>query len=108
MKDAILDNLFLIVVIGAGVVLTAMWLIEAGVYDPTGLAFIIAGGVGVYMMLTTRKVAKQLHERFNENNAMLAKNTEILQDMRSSQNKMSATLDKMSATLNEISRKLDK
>ncbi len=45
-----------------------------------GAAFIIAGVVGVYMMLATRDVAHKLYRRFNEQNEILESHTKILKE----------------------------
>ena len=80
MVDTIKDNTFLFVIVLSGGIILAIG------YAPPyhdmlialGAAFIIAGAVGIYMMLATRQVAKKLHERFNVQN-------DILKDIASSQ-----------------------
>ena len=75
MRDAILDNRLLFVIIALGFFLLAMGVYDSEeFYQAIGIAFIIAGAVGVHMMLSTRQVAKSLHERFNEQNDILNKN----------------------------------
>ncbi len=60
-----------------------------------GTAFIIAGGVGIYMMLATRQVAKKLHQRFNEQN-------DLLKRLDESSGKQTDVLKMMDGSLKEI------
>lgn len=97
MKDTVRDNAFLFAIVAAGTVVLGIG------YYPTyhdmlvalGAAFIIAGGVGIYMMLATRQVAKKLHERFNVQN-------EILKRLDESSGKQTDILSKMDTSLREI------
>ena len=86
-KDTIKDNMLLFVIIGIGLVILSVGMIppHSEMLQALGAAFIIAGGVGIYMMLATRQVAKQLHLRFNEQNDILDTQTGILKDIASSQ-----------------------
>lgn len=52
---------------------------DANMAMSTGIAFISAGAVGIYMMLSTRQVARGLHERFNEQNKLLSQIVDVLQ-----------------------------
>ena len=85
-SDQVKDNrwLFVIVSLGIGLLITGVVLWNETLVA-IGAAFIIAGGVGIYMMLATRQVAKQLHLRFNEQNDILDTQTGILKDIASSQ-----------------------
>ena len=80
MHELIMDNrfLFVLVGIGTGVLLIG---IAIGSHPPyheifiaLGAALIIASAVAIYMMATTRQVAKNLHERFNELTQTLKEN----------------------------------
>ncbi len=107
-SDQVKDNrwLFVIVSLGISLLITGVVLWNETLVA-IGAAFIIAGGVGIYMMLATRQVAKQLHLRFNEQNDILkrldvnsskqndilkrldvnsTKQTDILREIASSQN----------------------
>ena len=108
MRDLFTDNVFLMLVIGLGIFLTVSWATgEQDERGPLGAAFIIAGCVGVYMMLTTRKVARNLHERFNETNSLLREIVSTQKELVSSQKEMSASQKEMASTLKDISQKLD-
>ena len=121
-RDVIWRNMFLVVVIGIGVCSTVIWAAGNTEYGPFGIAFIIAGAVGVYMMVTTHKISVHLHERLDETNVILSSHTNLLQEMgsslkdiKSSQKEMASSLKditssqkEMSSTLKEISKKLDK
>ncbi len=87
MNDAIKDNavLFAIVAIGGAILIIGYVPPYHEMLIALGAAFIIAGGVGIYMMLATRQVAKNLHERFNVQNEILQTHTDILKDIASSQ-----------------------
>ena len=78
--DIVRDNVFLfaIAVLGLAILIIGYVPPYAEAMVVLGAAFIIASGVGIYMMLTNRQVARKLHTRFNEQN-------EILKDMASSQ-----------------------
>ena len=64
MSDAIRDNVFLFAIVAAGIVIVGIGIApqHAEMLQVLGVAFIIAGAVGIYMMLATRQVAKKLHE----------------------------------------------
>ena len=83
-RDVIWRNMFLMVVIGIGACSTALWAAGNTEYGPFGIAFIIAGAVGVYMMVTTHKISVHLHERLDETNVILSSHTNLLQEMGSS------------------------
>jgi uncharacterized membrane protein len=112
MNDAIKDNavLFAIVAIGGAILIIGYVPPYHEMLIALGAAFIIAGGVGIYMMLATRQVAKNLHERFNVQNEILkkldgnsSKQTEILKDIASSQKQNHS---EMMSVLKEIKDKL--
>ena len=56
-----------------------------------GGAFIIAGSVGIYMMLATRRVVRSLHKRFDALDDTLKTHTEILKEIASSQKEMASS-----------------
>lgn len=114
-RDVIWRNVFLVVVIGIGVCSTVFWAAGYAEYAPFSVAFIIAGAVGVYMMVTTYKISGHLHERLNETNVILSLHTNLLQEIGSSLKEVRSTLKdlassqkEMSSTLKDISHKLDK
>ena len=94
MRDKILDNLLLIGFIGVGLAFLIIGFTHppSEVAQAVGAAFIIAGCVGIYMMLTTRQVAKNLYKRFDEQNTTLTKMDETLVGIAASQKEMAATL----------------
>ena len=73
MSEIIRDNAFLFAIVGAGaaIVMLGSTPPHSEMLQALGAAFIIAGAVGIYMMLATRQVARKLHERFNEQNDIL-------------------------------------
>ena len=121
-RDVIWRNLFMIVVLGIGIYLTAMWAAGEAEYGLFGVAFLIAGTVGAYMTATTYNTWEPLYERLNETNAILSSHTTLLQEINSSlkdivstQKEISSTLKEIvstqkeiSSTLKDISKKLDK
>jgi len=121
MSDAVRDNAFLFAIVASGTVILATGLsLDSEMMQALGAAFIIAGSVGIYMMLATRQVARKLHERFNEQNGILNSHTAILREIVSSQkdmavtlreivssqNNMAVTLDNMASTLRRIEDKM--
>ncbi len=101
-SDQVKDNrwLFVIVSLGIGLLITGVVLWNETLVA-IGAAFIIAGGVGIYMMLATRQVAKQLHLRFNEQNEILDTQTGILKDIASSQKDMDKSLNEIASSQNK-------
>ena len=72
MDDTVKIDIPLICVMGIGAVLGLSWL--AGEQDNrgvVGVAFLVAGGLGLSMMLSMRTVAKILDESFHETNTLL-------------------------------------
>ena len=104
-RDKILDNLLLIGFIGAGMVFLYRGYIPqiSEATQAVGAAFIIAGSVGIYMMLTTRQVAQNLYKRFDKQNTTLDKMDERLVGIAVSQKEMSASQKEMSASQKEMS-----
>ncbi len=100
MQDAIRDNAFLFAIVAGGIVILGFGYVppHSEMLIALGAAFIIAGTVGIYMMLATRQVAKKLHERFNEQNS-------ILKEMASSQKQNHS---EMMGVLKSISNTLEK
>ena len=135
--ETIRDNLFLVTIMVMGLCLTPVGIASMIAEDGTasggssssssdilialGVAFIIPGAVGIYMMLATRQVAKGLHERFNDMNKILDTHTEILKSIASSQKEIASsqkeiassqketvsTLRDMASSLERIDKKLD-
>ena len=103
-SDQVKDNrwLFVIVSLGIGLLITGVVLWNETLVA-IGAAFIIAGGVGIYMMLATRQVAKQLHLRFNEQNDIL----ERLDESSGKQTDILKRLDVNSSKQNDILKRLD-
>jgi len=114
MSDAVRDNAFLFAIVASGTVILAIGLsLDSEMMQALGAAFIIAGSVGIYMMLATRQVARKLHERFNEQNGILNSHTSILRDIVSSQKETASTLREivvsqknMESTLNDVASTL--
>ena len=98
------ENILLIVLMALGIGIVVYGLIPP--YDKAvgafGSAFIIASFVGIYMMMTTHDVARKLHERFNDQNAILGTHTVILKEIVSTQKEMSSSLKEISSTQKEI------
>ena len=109
-RDKILDNLLLIGFIIVGMVFLYRGYIPqiSEAAQAVGAAFIIAGSVGIYMMLTTRQVAKNLYKRFDKQNTTLDKMDERLVGMVASQTETATTLKEMAATLRDIREILQK
>ncbi len=66
-----------------------------------GGAFIIAGSVGIYMMLATRRVVRSLHKRFDALDDTLKTHTEILKEIASSQKEMASSQKEMASSQNQ-------
>ncbi len=111
MRDILQDNVFLFATVAVGGIILSI-----GYYPPyhdmliaLGAAFIIAGAVGIYMMLATRQVAKKLHERFNVQNTILQKleensenQNEILESHTKIMNKMDDSLRYIASSQKDI------
>lgn len=109
MDDTVKIDIPLICVMGIGAVLGLSWL--AGEQDNrgvVGVAFLVAGGLGLSMMLSMRTVAKILDESFHETNTLLQEIAASLKECVLYSKECAASLKDMSSTLDEISRKLDK
>ena len=116
------DNRLLFVIVSLGIGILALGIIPpyAEMLIALGAAFIIAGSVGIYMMLSTRQVAKELHKRFDEQNKVLErldtnsskqtfileKITSSLKEMDTSQKEMATSLKEMADILKRIETKL--
>ncbi len=105
--------LFGIVGIGIGILIFGAAPPYAEAMAVLGAAFIIAGAVGIYMMLATDNVAKKLHERFNEQNTILkhidersGKQTEILKEIASSQKEIASSQKEIASTQKEMASTL--
>ena len=94
-----LSMLFLFV--GFAMVVLEIFVPQYTMFVAIGAGFISGCIVGTYMMLANREVAKNLHERFNEQN-------EILKDIAATQKDAAATQKDMAATLKRIEQKLDR
>ena len=84
--DRIRDNKFLTTIILIGISLGLIPPFNETFFT-LGAAFIIAGGVGTLMMNTTKNVAKNLHERFNELTPILKRIDSSLEDISASEKK---------------------
>ena len=98
------DNavLFAIVVTGAAILATGSISPHSEMLQALGAAFIIAGSVGIYMMLATRQVAKNLHKQFNNQNKILEMHTEILKDIASSQKDIASSQKDIASSQKDI------
>ncbi len=107
-RGRIKENILLIVLMALGIGIVVYGLVPP--YDKAvgvfGAAFIIASFVGIYMMITTHNVARRLHERFNDQNAILGTHTVILKEIVSTQKEMSSSLKEISSTQKEMSSSL--
>ena len=91
-RDILSENHYLVSVLVSGFILALFGFVPE--YRETvlflGIAFIITSGVGIHMMLTTRKVASGLHDRFDKLNDVLldiaSSQNSILKEIASSQN----------------------
>ncbi len=118
MKDIryiIIDNmlLFALIALGAGIIVAGRNPPHTEMYLPLGAAFIIAAGVGIYMMLATRQVAKNLYKQFDDQNKVLkrldtnsSKQTFILEKITSSLKEMDTSLKEMATSQKETSTSL--
>ena len=91
---------------GAVIVATGTMPPHSEMLRALGAAFIIAGAVGIYMMLATRQVAKKPHERFNEQNTILATHTDILNKMDNSLKEIASSQKEIVSSLKGIDSKL--
>ncbi len=116
MSDILRDNAFLFgITIVGGIILGIGY--APPYYDmlvALGAAFIIAGGVGIYMMLATRQVAKKLHQRFNEQNDILkhldersGKQTEILKKMDGSLKEIASSQNQNHSEMIDVLKKIE-
>ena len=107
-KGTTRDNVFLFVILALGAGLLVIGIIPPYI-EPTvllGAAFIIAASVGIYMMLATRQVAKNLHERFNEMNDILTSHTNILKEIASSQKEIASSQKEIASSQKETASTL--
>ena len=104
-QDTTKDNQWLFVIVCLGIGILALGIIPpyAEMLVALGAAFIIAGGVGIYMMLATRQVAKKLHKRFNEQNEILESHTKILKE---NQKETSGILKEIASSQKDTSNSL--
>ncbi len=113
MSDILRDNAFLFgITIVGGIILGIGY--APPYYDmlvALGAAFIIAGGVGIYMMLATRQVAKKLHQRFNEQNDILKENqketSEILKEIASSQKEIASSQNQNHSEMIDVLKRIE-
>ena len=102
-RDVMLENAYLFALFGAGIVLLHLGIVPE--YRETlivmGAAFIVASSIGIYMMITTRNVAKGLHARFDEQN-------DILREIAASQDKSLDIAASQNETLGKIAASQDK
>ena len=105
--------LFALIALGAGIIVAGRNPPHTEMYLPLGAAFIIAAGVGIYMMLATRQVAKNLYKQFDDQNKVLkrldtnsSKQTFILEKITSSLKEMDTSLKEMATSLKETSSSL--
>ena len=110
--DLVRDNTFLFAVVALGLAIFGIGYAPpyAEAIAVLGAAFIIAGSVGIYMMITNRQVARKLHERFNEQNEILKEIASSQKEMASSQktnhDEMMMTQKGIADTLKRIEQKL--
>ncbi len=92
-REIVMDNSFLIAIVATGGVILSAGLdpFRSEMLQALGGAFIIAGSVGIYMMLATRRVVRSLHNRFDALDDALKTHTEILKEMASSQKEMASS-----------------
>ena len=102
MRDVIWRNLFMIVVLGVGIYMTAMWTAGEIEYGLFGVSFLIAGTVGAYMTVTTRNTWELIYERLDETNAILSSHTALLQEISSSLKEIVSTQQEIVSTQQEI------
>ena len=112
MHELVKDNRFLFVLVGIG---TGVLLIGVAIgshppyheiFIALGAALIIASAVAIYMMATTRQVAKNLHERFNELTQTLKENhvetTGLLKKMDGSLTNMTVSMKNMAVAITNM------
>ncbi len=106
-SENIKDNgwLFTILFLGTGLLIPGMvsW---NQFFIAIGVAFIIAASVGIYMMLATRQVAKNLYKRFDELDKTLKEMATSQTEMATSQKETSSSLKEMADILKRIETKL--
>ena len=110
------DNRLLFVIVGLGASILSLGIIPpyAEMLVALGAAFIIAGGVGIYMMLSTRQVAKELHNRLNDQNKILerldknsSKQTGILKDIASSQKEIASSQKQNHSEMIDVLKRIE-
>ena len=111
-RDILSENHYLVFLLGAGFILVLFGFIPE--YRETvlvlGIAFIITSSVGIHMMLTTRKVASGLHDRFDELNNVLreiaSSQNSILREIASSQKEIASSQHNVENILKRIEEKI--
>ena len=103
LSEIVMDNSFLIAIVAAGAVILSAGLdpFHSEMLQALGGAFIIAGSVGIYMMLATRRVVRSLHKRFDALDDTLKTHTEILKEIASSQKEMASSQKEMASSQNQ-------
>ena len=88
-RGVLLENVYLFALFGIGAVLLPLGFVPE--YRETlivlGVALIVSSSIGIYMMITTRNVAKGLHARFDEQNDILREIASLQKEIASSQTK---------------------
>ena len=107
-RDILSENHYLVFLLGAGFILVLFGFMPE--YRETvlvlGIAFIITSSVGIHMMLTTRKVAIGLHDRFNELNNVLrdiaSTQNSILKEIASSQKEIASSQKEIASSQHNV------
>lgn len=103
-RDILSENHYLVSLLGAGFILVLFGFVPE--YRETvlvlGIAFIITSSVGIHMMLTTRKVASGLHDRFDKLNDILLDITSAVKEIASSQKEIVSSQKEIASAVKEI------
>ncbi len=108
-QDTTKDNRLLYVIVGLGIGLLVLGIIPpyAEMLVALGAAFIIAGIVGIYMMLSTRQVAKKLHQQLDDQNEILETHTDILTKMDGSLKEIASSQNKNHSEMIDVLKRIE-
>ena len=107
-RDILSENHYLVSVLVVGFILVLSGFVPE--YRETvfflGIALIITSSVGIHMMLTTRRVASGLHDRFDKLNDIASSQNSILEEIASSQKEIASSqnsiLEEIASSQKEI------
>ena len=106
-RDILSENHYLVSVLVAGFILVLFGFVPE--YRETvflGIALIITSSVGIHMMLTTRRVASGLHDRFDKLNDIASSQNRILEEIASSQKEIASSQKEIASSQNSILKEI--